>query len=274
MRQLRVWLLIALLSGWLTAAAAAQPNCDLTDAAAHPRLDANAFFALPRGSLALAGTCDQGNNLCQAYIDVSRCSQVRYPLAASGRAEQLFIAMNTMSSCREECDPLDSFLVANVLFEHADSADAIAPFADLSRNASPRWGAYLGAALARQSCCDGVIAPDLFIEAQGPDSLPADFVPRTGKHWNSVFGHAVRKNVLTWSFRERVITGLEACGDECSIKAYLLKFQERSDAEAARPGSPLLFSANLMRFGAVRLLTMAPFGGETYQHDVSIELLR
>lgn len=274
MKQLRVWLWIALLSGWLTAAAAAQPTCDLTDAAAHPRLDADAFFALPRGSLALAGTCDQGNNLCQAYIDVSRCSHVRYPLATSGRANTLFVAINTVSTCREDCDLLDTFLSAALLFDHADSSDAVAPFADLTRNASTRWGAYRGAALARQACCDGVISPELFVGAQAAGAPEADFLRRTGKHWHSIFEHLVRRNVLTWSYRDFFTAALGRCGDGCSTKSYLLRFQERSVTEGARPGSPVLFSANLMRFGAVRLLTMAPFGGETYEHDIAIELLR
>ena len=273
MPQIRVWL-SALFFVLFTIAAAAQPVCDLVDQAAHERIGPDQFFAMPRGTIALGGSCDEGSKLCQRYIDISNCSQVSYPLAESGRTGRLFVAINTVSTCIEDCDLVDSFLAAGLLFDHADTPDDFDLFADLTRNASQRWEAYRRAALARQACCDGNILPRLFAEAQSESSDPADFVPRTGKYWHSVFEHAVRQNVLTWSYRDFFRRALDRCGADCSIKAYLLKFQERAAADGARPSSPLLFSANVMSFQAVRLQTMAPFGDEVYENDVLIELTR
>lgn len=274
MRRVVAQILMIVLAALAAGAAMAQPVCDLTDRVAHPIIDADSFFSRPRGTIALGGGCDTGADLCTGYIDISNCAQVLYPPAASGAANKLFVAINTVATCPEECELVDSFLAAGLLFDHAKARSDWAAFADLTRNYSPRWSQYLNSALARQSCCDRLVPPPVFIDAQGDARQPQDFVNRTGQHWHSAYEHAVRRDVLTWSFRDFFTASLERCGETCSIKAYLLRFQERAATDGNRPANPLLPSASLMDFETVRLQTMVPFGGDAYRHDVVIHLLR
>lgn len=272
--RLVIWLCAAVFYGALAGAVMAQPVCDLQDQQAFPRIDRDTFFALPKGTLALGGVCDEGDNLCTTYIDINACSQVLYPLAASGQANTLFVALNSVSTCSEDCDLADSFLAASLLYDPADTPKPVAPFAHLIRNASSRWFIYHRAVPARESCCYGAVPPPLFVDAQSATRQVAEFFALTKKYWHSAFAGVGDRTVETWTFRAFAVDALQQCGADCSIKAYLLRFQERAAIDGKRPAAPLLLSGNLMSFNAVHLQTMVPSGGEAYTHDVMISLVR
>lgn len=270
MRRTVKWVLAGLVYALFAIAAAAQPVCDINDRAVHPRLTQSEFFQRTNGAIALGATCNYGSNLCQSYIDISNCSEVIFPLAESGDAGKVFFAINTMSECEGDCDLVDSFLVAGLLFENAE---ATAPFADMRRNATRRWGPYLGSLKAQSGCCDTLLKPDIFLQHHAATSDPSNLIKLTGERWHSVFGSQFNENVLTWDYRDFFTAALSDCGD-CSIKTWLLRFEETQSARRQKPTTPLMFSARVMSYPAARLVAMVPNGGDAYWKDLLVRFAR
>ena len=248
--------------------AMAQPVCDLRDEVAFPAV--KDFGARPKGALGLGQSCEDGT--CDSYIDVTPCERVLYPLARSGQSARIHMAVSITSNCGPDCKLVDSVFAASLLYRHEGSTDPIAPFAELIRNPSPRWTLYQNSRLSKDACCLGVIEPELFATAQTGSNSPWEFFRQTGKRWHSAFVAVGRGTMETWTFRSFFTNALERCGADCSIKAFLLRFTDAIRAEAAP--KPLLFSAKVMSFSSLRLLTLEPLGEELYEHELIIDLIR
>ncbi len=248
--------------------AMAQPVCDLRDEIAFPAVDN--FGSRPKGALGLGHSC--GDGTCDGYIDITPCERVLYPLARSGQSARIYMAVSITADCGPDCKPVDSVLAASLLFDHAQSSEPVAPFADLIRNASPRWTLYQNSKLSQDGCCRGVIEPELFATAQSKAQRPWGFYRLTGKRWHSAFVAGRRGTIETWAFRSFFTNALDRCGAHCSIKAFLHRFMDAIVGEAE--AKPLLFSGRVMSFNSLRLLTMEPFGEELYEHDIAIDLIR
>lgn len=263
------------LSLLLTGIALAQGKCELTNRSTMTALDPTAFFSLPTGSLAIGENCDQRGGTCAGYFDISDCQTVNYDLSGSGSPGRINLSVNPVAKCSENCDLLDSFLMAALSFPHGEAAMADPRFVDLRRNKSERWSRIGGGGLSQQNCCDRTTSPATFLQWHGQDlQNPDEFRRRTGMTWHSAFSLEGRGPVLTFDHRRLFVDALSACGD-CSMKGYLLRFIEVSAGQAAvKPSTPLFFSAQVQRFDRVYMDVTAPYGEDVYKQTMVINLIR
>jgi hypothetical protein len=272
-RHLRA-LAIASLSLLLAGAAMAQNKCDLADRSALPALSAAEFFALPTGSLAIGEKCDQKAGTCTRYFDISDCQTVKYAISGSSSPGRINFSVNPVVKCSQNCDLLDSFLMAALTFPPGPASEKDLRFVNLTRNKSDRWSRLGGGGLSQQNCCEKTTSPATFLQWHGPEQRsPDEFKRVTGMDWHSAFSLGARGKVLTFEHRAMFVEALNECGD-CSMKGYLLRFLEVSGQADSRPSTPLFFSAQVLQFDQVHVRVRAPFGDDVYDETMVVNLIR
>ncbi len=266
---------MAVLSIILAGAAIAQSKCDLSDRSAMKPLAPNDFFMRPAGTLAIGEACDAAARTCARYFDITDCQKVDYAVSESGSPGRINFSVNPIVRCEENCDLHDSFLMAALTFPHDSAIKQETPFVALTRNKSDRWSQIGGGRLYQQNCCEGATSPANFLETHGPEIETSDeFKKRTGMTWHAAFHLEGRGNVLTFQHKSFFVDALKACG-ECSMKAYLLRFLEVSGSQSdTRLGTPLFFSAQLLRFSQINLAVTVPFTDGVYDQKMVINLIR
>ena len=234
-------------------------------------ISGEAFFATPRGSIALGAVCDDGPDPCEQYFDISNCTEVDFPVELSGRANRLNFVINTITPCAAQC-AVDSYLQVVLSFQNEPE---IRPFVELFRNKSDRWNIYRGSNLTREACCDRLLDGERFLSLNSATVAEnALFHTEGGVPWHSSFESEPLPTQLTWDERAFFVKALSECGD-CSAKFYMARFKETPRVEQQiKPFTALLLRASVMTFPVARLQMSAPLGGDTYEADVRIKLVR
>ncbi len=225
-------------------------------------------MAKERGAIAITeGRCGAADNICERYIVISHCDAVTYAHPPGNATRPLSIAFNTvLDSCEGSAVCSDTVLHAAMVLGNVPEWQ---PSLDVMRNPSSRWRRTLGVDATGYyfKTVPGTSAVRIVLERLLDPAASSRALVDLGLTWHSSYLRSDSETpVLTWSSRQRVLdTGdLARCAQGCSMKLFLIKFEESVDM----PSSALRFSGNMLTFPSMQLRTWADAFNSVYDRRV------
>ncbi|MFD2647499.1 hypothetical protein ACFSX5_06820 [Devosia albogilva] len=265
---MRLILLVLFLLLQAGLAAAVECNFGSRSAAEAARISYAEFMARERGAIAITeGRCGAADNICEHYIVISHCDSVLYAHPPGDAKRPLSISFNTvLDSCDGAAVCSDTFLHAAM---RLGADPAWQPSVDVVRNRSDRWEDTFGVATSGYyfKTVLGAAAVRSILQRSLDPAASFRSLVDLGLRWHSSFlRNDTGTRVLTWPSRRQVLDEDDpaACQEECSLKLYLIKFEE----SASLPRAALRFSGNMLTFPTMHLRTWAEASGFVYNSQI------
>lgn len=269
-------LIAALILVFASSSLAKARDCDFSDrqAVEAALVSHSGFSSAGRGALAIGeGKCSRITNQCERYLFIGHCDSVTYAHPPGDARNPLsLVFLNGSGDCLSALCA-DSFLSAAMIFP---PNSRYRPAVEFIRNDSVRWqwtsGANTTGGYAKAISWPQAIV-DHLQRLTDPQSTPRGLID-LGLLWHSSFVQGSNwrpRTVQTWETRDRVVwkNDLERCAADCTMKLFLIKFEEAPGV----PTSLLRISGNMAAHEAMMLRTHAEVDGAPYDRTVEFHFV-
>lgn len=268
--------LVILVIGLLHAGLAHARDCDFSSRAVVEAalVSHDDFIAQGRGAVAIGeGKCARLSNVCDKYLPVTRCDAVTYAHPGDNALNPLSIVFNNGSEGCAVVACADTFLSAAMIFE---PDERYRPTVELIRNVSPRWQRTEGVdtRFGFNELVSRRLKIETFLKTITAEGGRQRHLVDIGLPWHSSFTRhlvGVDDYVETWRSRDIVVMARDVarCDARCSMKLFLLKFQESDGA----PSTLLRLNGYMVKYEHMVLRTAAAAEDSPYNRELRFTLI-